>query len=146
MSTPSAHPDAALVARAVLRLGRRLRQARPKSGVTVSGLGLLTTLHREGPMPAVALARAEQLQPQSLSRLISRLEADGLISREPGEADRRTLILAITPEGRRVRRRDMEARRAWLDARIRETLGAEERALLAQAAALMLRVAGDDDA
>ncbi len=146
MPKASAHPDAALIARAVLRLSRRLRQARPKSEVTVSGLGLLNALHREGPAPAVVLARAEQLQPQSLSRLIARLEADGLIARAPGETDRRTLILTITPEGRRALRREMEARRAWLDARIRETLEVEERVLLAEAAGLMLRVAGDDGA
>ena len=55
-------------------------------------------------MPAARLAKAERLQPQSLSRLIAQLERDGLIKRRPGEQDRRTLILEITAAGRELYR------------------------------------------
>ena len=144
MSTaPETFSDTALIARAILQLGRRLRAERPASAVTISGLGLLSRLHQRGPMTGVELAKAERLQPQSLSRLITRLEADRLIARNPGEADRRTLVIAITPAGRRVLKRDMDARRAWLEARLAEVLTPDERARLSDAAALMLRVAGE---
>ncbi len=144
MSTASTPPDIALIARAVLALGRRLRAERPPSSVSLSALGLLSSLHRLGPMAATRLAKIERLQPQSLSRLITSLGAGRLIARQPGETDRRTLVIAITPAGRRVLKRDMEARRTWLEAAMAATLTPEERQALSEAGALMLRVAGED--
>ena len=138
--------DVALIARAVLQLGRRLRAERPKPSVTLSSLGLLATLHARGAMPAADLARAERLQPQSLSRLIASLEADGLILRRPGERDRRTLVIDLTHAGREALGRDLKARRAWLEAAMTETLSADERERLAEAAELMLRLAAQGGA
>lgn len=133
--------DPAPIARAVLQLARRLRAERPASPVSLSGLGLLNTLHRQGPMPAARLAEAERLQPQSLTRLIARLEADGLVVRRRDEADRRLLLLEITPAGRGVIGRDMTARRAWLAGAMDAALTVEEQAELARAAELMQRLA-----
>jgi DNA-binding MarR family transcriptional regulator len=134
--------DTALIVRGVLRLGRRLRAERA-GAVSLSALGMLSTLHRVGPMPAARLAKAERLQPQSLSRLISQLERDGLITRHPGEKDRRTLILEITAAGRQALSRDMAARRAWLEGAMRRVLVPGEREMLAHAAVAMLRLADE---
>jgi DNA-binding MarR family transcriptional regulator len=139
----SIHDDTALIVRGVLRLGRRLRSERPRSSVSLSALGMLSTLHRVGPMPAARLAQAERLQPQSLSRLIAQLERDGLIERRPGQEDRRTLILEITAAGRQVLSHDMAARRAWLEDAMRRVLVPGEREMLAHAAVAMLRLADD---
>ncbi len=135
---------AALIARAVLRLGRRLRAARPEGAVSLSAFALLTALNRLGPMAAARLAQEERLQPQSLTRLLAALEADGLITRRRDQEDRRALIIEITAGGRRAIARDMAARRAWLDQAMEMALDADERLLLTQAAELMLRVAGQD--
>ncbi|MBS0297795.1 MAG: MarR family transcriptional regulator [Proteobacteria bacterium] len=135
--------DAALLARAVLRLGRRLRAERPDPSVTLAALALLSTLHRLGPMTAARLAEAERLQPQSLSRLLPKLEQAGLILRDPGPLDRRTLVLSITPQGRKALSGDIRARRAWLERAMRDTLSPEERAQLMAAAELMLRLADE---
>lgn len=134
--------DTALIVRGVLRLGRRLRSERG-GAVSLSALGMLSTLHRVGPMPAARLAQAERLQPQSLSRLIAQLEREGLIKRRPGEKDRRTLILEITAAGRQALSRDMAARRAWLEGAMRRVLVPGEREMLAHAAVAMLRLADD---
>ena len=135
--------DTALIVRGVLRLSRRLRSERPDSTVSLSALGLLSTLHRAGPMPAARLAEAERLQPQSLSRLLGQLDRAGLIKRRAGIEDRRTLILEITAAGRRVLSRDMTARREWLEKAMRRVLLPAERAMLAHAALAMLRLADD---
>jgi DNA-binding MarR family transcriptional regulator len=134
--------DTAIIVRGVLRLGRRLRAERA-GAVSLSALGMLSTLHRVGPMPAARLAKAERLQPQSLSRLISQLEREGLIKRHPGEKDRRTLILEITAAGRQALSRDMAARRAWLEGAMRRVLVPGEREMLAHAAVAMLRLADE---
>ena len=135
---------AALIARAVLRLGRRLRGARPEKSVNLSTLALLTTLLRRGPMSAVRLAREEKLQPQSLTRLLASMTREGLIARQVDPSDRRAHVIEITREGRGVVAHDLAARRAWLDQAMDIALTSEERAQLIQAAALMLRVAGQE--
>ena len=135
--------DTALIVRGVLRLGRRLRSERPESTVSLSALGMLSTLHHRGPMPAARLAQAERLQPQSLSRLIAQLDREGLIKRRPGKQDRRTLILEITEAGRRVLSHDMSARRNWLEGAMRKVLLPGEREMLAHAAVAMLRLADE---
>lgn len=47
----------------VLRLALWLRVELPEPSLGPSALGLLATLHREGPMSAIKLAKAERLQP-----------------------------------------------------------------------------------
>lgn len=133
--------DIALVARAVLRLARRMRVEAPAGDLSGSALGLLATLYRVGPMSGVALAAEEGLKPQSLTRLVAGLEASGLIDREPDPADRRNLLISITVKGRRALEGAMRQRRAWLAATLEERLSPEERDTLVAAAALMLRIA-----
>src|SRR6516165_6685432 len=115
MADPDSDEPSALIARAVLRLGRRLRAARPDKAVNLSTLALLTTLSRRGPMSAVQLAREERLQPQSLTRLLAAMTREGLIARETDPADRRAHVIDVTRAGRSVVARDQAARRAWLD-------------------------------
>ena len=133
--------DTALIARGVLRLARRLRVEAPAGEVSTAALGLLATLYREGPMPGVALAQAEGLQPQSLTRLLAALVATGMIDRTPDPADRRNLIISITLEGRRALLAAMKARRRWLANALADRLSDEERDTLIAAAELMLRLA-----
>jgi DNA-binding MarR family transcriptional regulator/uncharacterized glyoxalase superfamily protein PhnB len=142
MAEPDSDEPSALIARAVLRLSRRLRAARPEKAVNLSTLALLTTLSRRGPMSAVQLAREEKLQPQSLTRLLAAMTREGLIARETDPADRRAHVIDITRAGRSVVARDQAARRAWLDQAMDMALSLEERGRLAEAAPLMLKVAG----
>lgn len=144
MPNAESEEPSALLARAVLRLARRLRGVRPDQAVSLSTLALLTTLHRSGPMSAVALARREKLQPQSLTRLLAAMTRDGLIVRAQDPKDRRAHVIDITREGRSVVARDQAARRAWLDQAMDLALTAEERARLEAAAPLMLRTAGQE--
>jgi DNA-binding MarR family transcriptional regulator/uncharacterized glyoxalase superfamily protein PhnB len=144
VSRADSEESSALIARAVLRLGRRLRAARPDNSVNLSTLALLTTLHRLGPMSAVQLAREEKLQPQSLTRLLAAMTRQGLIARQTDPADRRAHLIDITREGRGVVARDMAARRAWLDQAMDMALTLDEREQLTEAAALMMKLAGQE--
>jgi len=124
-----------------MRLARRLRVEAPPGGLSAGALGLLATLHREGPMTGARLAAAEGLKPQSLTRLLARLEADGLIGRVADQADRRNLLIALLPEGRCALREAMGERRRWLADALADRLDEDERATLIEAAELMLRLA-----
>jgi len=133
--------DIALLARAVLRLSRRMRVEAPSGDMSSSALGLLASLYRIGPMSGVALAAEEGLKPQSLTRLVAGLEASGVIERAPDPADRRNLLITITPSGRRALRDAMRERRRWLAEAVADRLSDDERATLIEAAELMLRIA-----
>src|SRR5262245_46472161 len=107
MKNRSYESSSSMILSAVLRLARRLRAERPQSTVPLSQFSALTALARHGAMPAARLAEIMRLQPQSLSRLIVALEEDQLIARTPGEVDRRTILLEITPAGRAAVRHDL---------------------------------------
>jgi DNA-binding MarR family transcriptional regulator len=123
------------------RLGRRLRAERVGHGLSLSRLSLLNLLARNGPMTASAMAAAERLQPQSLTRMLSRLENDGLIVRSPDDADRRQVRIDITREGMAVLDEDTDRREAWLAKVMAERLTPTECELLRLAAGLMERLA-----
>ncbi|WP_309419500.1 MarR family transcriptional regulator [Telmatospirillum sp.] len=137
--------DIAAILRGVLWLGRRLRTERPPSGISLSGIGLLSTLNRSGPMSAVCLAAEEGLQAQSLSRLIASLERAGCIERQRSEIDRREIVIGLTPRGREALAEDMRGRRFWLEPAMAQALTETERATLLQAADAMLKLARHKD-
>jgi len=129
------------VLRAVLALGRRLRSERPVGGITLSGVSVLGTLSRTGPIVSNQLAEAERLEPQSLTRLLAELEEQGLISRARGEQDRREMRVALTESGRTLLTDDLRSRRAWLEKAMAGALNGRERQLLLAAAAAMSKLA-----
>jgi DNA-binding MarR family transcriptional regulator len=54
-----------------------------------------------------------------MSKYVGRLEAEGLIVREPSDEDRRRVGLRVSPEGERVLRSVKSRRTAWLAAQLR---------------------------
>jgi DNA-binding MarR family transcriptional regulator len=135
-------PEEARIARGVLRLARALRRSAGEPELPGGALALLATLYREGPLSAAALARAEGLQPQSLSRLLPRLEKAAMIERSVDEGDRRRHVITLTGRGLRTLSGSMNDRRRRLAGIMRERLDEDERATLAIAAEIMLRIAG----
>ena len=142
--TKYARHDAAALIKAVLAFGRRLRAERTSTRVTSSAASMLNTLHMQGPMSARQLAIEERLQPQSLTRIVKRLEEDGLIRRERSEQDQRELIIALTKAGTRELDTDLLERQRWLERVVADALGAEDRALLGDVARILLNLAFHD--
>ncbi len=135
---------ATTVRRGTTRLARRLRMERPQAEGTLLELAILAHLSRRGPMTPGALAAAERLQPQSLTRALARLERSGLVIRRPDHEDRRRSLLAVTETGRAALGRDMQQRDAWLAAAMEQQLTRVERELLRMAGELMDRLAEAD--
>jgi DNA-binding MarR family transcriptional regulator len=98
-----ASPDIDELATA-LRVGisllvRRLRQVPTEGELTLSESSALARLDRGGPATASALARLEQISPQSMGATLAALEARGLVERAGDPADGRRVILSITEPG-----------------------------------------------
>lgn len=60
---------------------------------------ILMALNREGPMTQKALMCQMQIQPGSLSEVLSKVESAGLVERQRCEDDRRNFEIRLTDEG-----------------------------------------------
>jgi DNA-binding MarR family transcriptional regulator len=125
----------------VMRLYRRLRKERPDSGLSLTNLSALGRVDREGPITAGALAEAERIQPQSITRVVADLERHGLIERVPDARDRRRILLRISEPGRELLAEDRRQRDEWLAVAMSATLTDAERDILLVAARLIDRLA-----
>jgi DNA-binding MarR family transcriptional regulator len=112
------------------RLARKLRQE-AQTGLTPSQLSALAAIDRHGPVTLGALADHEQVAPPSVSRVVAKIEADGLVTRQPDPADRRVTKVALTPKGRALLSASRRRKTEWLTTRL-EDLGPEPRARLAE--------------
>jgi len=96
-------PDASEVA-AALRVSiglfaRQLRQLKADGELTLPESSALARLDRFGPATPTALARREQISPQSVGATLSALEARGLVERCPDPRDGRRVIMSLTDAG-----------------------------------------------
>jgi DNA-binding MarR family transcriptional regulator len=135
-SPPHPSDEVADLRRGTMHLARRLRMARGPNALNSSTLSLLGHLARRGPMTPGQLATAEFLRPQSLTRLLADLEADGYVVRTPDPDDGRQYLVTIARAGRDAMARDVATRDAWL-AGAMTGLTQAERDILAVAGRLM---------
>lgn len=95
---------------------------------------ILRELRSSGPLSQVGLARATASDPSFIVRLLDDLEKRGLVSRQRSEADRREMVVALTPQGRKALKPLDSALRSLADAAGSE-LSAEEREIFIALAA-----------
>jgi DNA-binding MarR family transcriptional regulator len=129
---------------AVARTARRLRQE-AGGGLSPTLSAALATIDRHGPLTPSELADRERVKRPTATRLLATLEEGGLIARTSDPSDRRSSLIAITPEGRELMRTLRTRKDAYLVRRLAK-LTADERATLAQAADLLERMLEEDDA
>ncbi|MFG1605486.1 MarR family winged helix-turn-helix transcriptional regulator [Actinoplanes sp. NPDC049265] len=131
---------AATLRDAITRLQRRVRQARPVGDLTFSQLSALTSLQLAGALTPRELADVERVQPPTMTKIVGKLEDQGLVVRTPHPTDGRQVILAPTEQGRAVYAQFEQARNEWLARQLAE-LAPSEREALARAAEIMQQVA-----
>ncbi len=137
----SARPDAAErladeLHSASIHLLRRLRKEDAATGLSPARLSALSVVVFGGPLRISDLARAEQVKTPTMTPIVSSLEAEGLIIREPDERDARAAILRATPRGQRLMSEGRARRVAKLASALRR-LSRSERATLRTAARLL---------
>ena len=149
MSTPppiapdeQLHRYAVTLRRGATSLVRRLRAERPASALPISQLNVLGHLYeRGGPLTPGELAAAEQIAPQSLTRVLAEMERAGLVSRQRDDDDARRSRIALTELGSETLVADARRRDAWLAGALALELNRAERGVVAIAGGLMERLA-----
>ncbi|HTW82941.1 MAG TPA: MarR family transcriptional regulator [Candidatus Sulfotelmatobacter sp.] len=118
-----------------LRAGRGFDEPSPEQ------MSVLGVLQREGPLTAGELGERERLLPQSLTRMLARLEDRGLITRRRDDEDRRRRLIAITLLGRQHLVAEALRREARLAGAMAHALSPAERDVLRIARDLLERLA-----
>jgi DNA-binding MarR family transcriptional regulator len=120
---------------------RRLRQVRAEGELTLPESSALARLDRGGPATASALARLEQISPQSMGATLASLEAKGLIQRRPDPEDGRRAVLSVTGAGLQLLRSKRNARTEQLAKALSAGFTPAELQVLITAAPLLERLA-----
>jgi DNA-binding MarR family transcriptional regulator len=120
---------------AVARTARRLRQE-SGTGLSPTLTAALATVERHGPLTPSELAARERVQRPTVTRILSTLDELGLVARAADPGDRRSSLITVTAAGRELLAAARTRKDAFLSERI-EALGAEDRATLERAAALL---------
>ncbi len=126
---------------AAIHLLRRLRREDDASGLPAPQLSALSVIVFGGPIALGDLARAEQVRPPTISKLIAILEAQRLVERVPDTDDRRIVRVRATARGTKLLHDGRQRRVAALVASL-SALSARDRALLARALPVLDRVTG----
>ncbi len=121
----------------IARIARRLRNERdPSNDLSITALGVLGVLMREGECTLGDLAAHERVQPPSMTRTVRKLEEAGFVNRRPCPEDGRSTYVALSESGRATLLADRRRRDAWLS-RAFEELTPAERQVLGEASAIM---------
>ncbi len=133
-------PLAAELRVGAMRMARRLRRERSSTDITDAQYSVLACLDRRGPQTLRSLADHENVQPPSMTRTVTALEAAGLARRTPHPDDGRQLLVVLTDAGATHVLETRRRRDAWLAGQL-AALDPDERATLARAAALLQEIA-----
>jgi len=127
---------------AAIHLLRRLRVEDEALGISAPRLSALSVLVFAGPKRIGELARLEQVEPPTMTKLVDALVRDGLVVREPDPDDARAVQVRATPTGARTLRRGRAKRVETLRARL-ATLSSAELAALGEGVDVLERILQD---
>jgi DNA-binding MarR family transcriptional regulator len=143
METISLTEVAAHLRLAIARTARRLRQdalgSETGGQISPSLASALVSVDVHGPLTPSELAERERIKRPTATRIVSRLEELGLVSRTQDPSDGRAWLVASTPAGRDLLRRLRTRKNAYLAKRLRD-LDPDEVATLDRAAAILERL------
>jgi DNA-binding MarR family transcriptional regulator len=104
--------EAVRLRQGVTRLARKLSSTASSEGLSPTEASILAQITVRGPIGAAELMEIEYINRSMLSRLVTRLEKDGLVAKRQREDDLRAVDFEITEQGRRVSEQVREHRTA----------------------------------
>jgi DNA-binding MarR family transcriptional regulator len=136
--------DLAAQIRVILsKLKRRLRDQGGQESLTSSQISVLLRLEKDGAATVSDLARAEAMQPQSMSSIVTSLLDAGLLNGIPDPHDGRKTLMSLSKKCERLIREVRAAKLDWLTAIIAQKLSAQEQRQLSTALELLNRLTED---
>ena len=127
---------------AVTRTARRLRQEAGED-LSPSLTAGLATVDRHGPLTPSRLAELEAVKRPTATRVVQRLEEEGLVARVTDPTDGRLVLVSTTPAGRELLKRLRSRKNAYLARRLRD-LPPEDIEALDRAAGVLERLLDEE--
>jgi DNA-binding MarR family transcriptional regulator len=124
---------------AAIHLLRAVRRQDDRSGLSAPRLSALSVVVFAGPLTLGELAAAEQVKPPTMTRLVTALEAKGLVVREGDSSDARRTQVRATAKGQTMLARARALRIEALALGLADVDGADQAALI-RAADLIERI------
>jgi DNA-binding MarR family transcriptional regulator len=124
---------------AAIHLLRGVRKEDERTGVGPARLSALSVLVFAGPMRLTELARAEQVKPPTMTKVIVGLERAGLVRRRKDVEDARAIRLEATARGTRLLQEGRRRRVGRLASALK-SLTPADLDVLARAAAIVERI------
>ena len=129
---------------AAIHLLRRVREVDTDAmGISPARASALSVLVFGGPRSLTELAAAERVTAATMSKLVSAMEAEGLLRRHPDADDARSIRIEPTAKGRRILERGRARRLDVLDGLLAKA-SAEEVMAVRTAAEVVERVLESD--
>ena len=100
---------------AVRRARGRAAQAVAPGSLTLAQFQLLAAFEREPQMSVSELALAGGVATPTATRMLAGLKRDGIVERKASDVDRRSVLVRLTPKGRRM----LNAKRKLISAKQR---------------------------
>jgi len=122
----------------ITRLARRLRQ-QDHTGLGPTMTAALSSIAKHGGPTHGELAAIEQVAPPTITAVVGKMEALGLVTRESGTSDRRVTRIRITPAGIDQLDEVRSRRTSWLASQL-DGLTDDERRRLADAADVLAKL------
>ena len=122
-----------------IHLLRRLRRTDDRMGLSGPRASALSVLVFGGPTSLARLAKAEQVKPPTMARLVDALEAAGLARRAVDQSDLRAVRIQATAKGRKLLLEGRARRLRQLTQMLEGTTAAEQ-AALARAVSILQRL------
>ncbi len=141
MENEQLEETAARLRRSVTRLNRRLRQ-NSLADVSPAQASMLATIEKLVKPTLGDLAKAEQIQPPSVTRLVQSLVDASLCTRTVDERDRRAQRVELTTQGRKELQSIRRKKTVWLSSRLEELSTADQKKA-AELATLLEKILGE---
>lgn len=128
---------------AIARLARLLRQ-QDRNGLGPTMIAALASVARHGGPTHGELAALERVAPPTITAVVTKMEALGLVTREQAPDDRRVTRILPTAAGIAELESVRSRREEWLELQIR-SLSTDELARLTAAADVLTKLTQSDD-
>ncbi len=128
LSTKAFVKEAMVIMPALLRSMHKVQSDAVMRGhITVPQFLVLDLVGRRGPLKMCVLARDLNVSTPAATGLVERMHALGMVARRTDPKDRRVILVAVTPKGKRVVR-TLHAERGRMIGRLFGRLDAADRA------------------
>src|SRR5438094_10598463 len=122
-----------------IHLLRRLKAEDSAMGIGPAQASALSVVVFGGPLTLNELAKAEQVRPPTMSRVVEALVKEGLVRRETNRDDRRSVMISPTDKGTRISH-DGRNRRERRLIKFLSKLDADEIRCLGKASSILSRI------